>query len=66
MVLLRGKLRVLEREFRAREQKNIPEAQRMRSSLEASRYRKLKPRVKGSLRMSQLITLVFSINGDVQ
>ena len=39
------------------------EAQRMWSSLEASRYRKLKPRVKKSLGMSQLITLSFSIKG---
>jgi len=36
----------------------------MRSSPEASQHRKLKPRVKGSLEISQLITLVFSIKED--
>ena len=40
------------------------EAQRMRSNLEALRYRKLKLHVKGSLGMSQFVTLVFSIKGD--
>ena len=38
----------------------------MRSSLEASRYRKLKPRVKGSLEISQFETLIFSLKGDAQ
>jgi len=42
------------------------EAQRIRSSLKASRYKKLKPHVKGNLEMSQFVTLIFSINGDVQ
>ena len=37
------------------------EVQRMWSNLKSSRYRKLKPRVKGSLEMSQFVTLVFSI-----
>jgi len=32
--------------------------------VEASRYKKLKPRVKGSLKMSQLVILVFYIKRD--
>ena len=40
------------------------EACRMRSNLKVSRYRKLKSRVKGSLAMSQFVTLVFSIKWD--
>ena len=38
--------------------------QLIRSSLKASRYKKLKPRVKGNIRRSQLVILVFSIKGD--
>ena len=43
----------------------LSEAQRMQSILEASQYRKIKPRVKNSLGMSQLVTLFFSIKRDV-
>jgi len=40
------------------------EAQRIRYSLEALQYKKLKLRVKGNLGMSQLVTLIFSIKRD--
>ena len=40
------------------------ETQQIRFSSEASRYIKLKPRAKGSLGMSQFVTLVFSIKRD--
>ena len=41
------------------------ESQWMRFNLEVSRYRKLKLRVKGSLGMSQLVTLIFSVKRDM-
>jgi len=40
------------------------EAQRMQSNMKASQYKRLKSHIKGSVGMSQLITLVFCIKRD--
>ena len=62
--VFRGSLEVLGGAHWTTDHRNILEAQWMRSSLKASWYRKFNPRVKGSLEMSQLVTLVFSIKRD--